>query len=182
MHCIRIAQARRTCSGWVIVMSSAATSQCQKSRPIAAIALQATSLAEFVESWRTLKRGLFDHYRPELHYMRGPGPKWREKHIAHGVEECANHPTYARAMLDSVAVRASLIVTFILFSGIALTVIPARASVGRQRVQAGKRQHDRLPHRDVSMPLAQIPVTKPPEQRSCCVSSLLPSLFCSIQQ
>jgi hypothetical protein len=21
-------------------------------------------------------------YRPELHYMRGPGPKWREKHQA----------------------------------------------------------------------------------------------------
>jgi hypothetical protein len=21
-----------------------------------------------------------DPYRPELHYMRGPGPKWREKH------------------------------------------------------------------------------------------------------
>jgi hypothetical protein len=20
------------------------------------------------------------HYRPELHYMRGPGPKWHEKH------------------------------------------------------------------------------------------------------
>jgi hypothetical protein len=20
------------------------------------------------------------HYRPELHYMRGPGPKWRAKH------------------------------------------------------------------------------------------------------
>ena len=27
-----------------------------------------------------LKRDLFDPYRPELHYMRGPGPKWREKH------------------------------------------------------------------------------------------------------
>jgi hypothetical protein len=27
---------------------------------------------------------VFDSYRPELHYMRGPGPKWREKHgIAH---------------------------------------------------------------------------------------------------
>jgi hypothetical protein len=26
---------------------------------------------------------LFDSYRPELHYMRGPGPKWRAKH---GVE------------------------------------------------------------------------------------------------
>jgi hypothetical protein len=24
--------------------------------------------------------GAFDSYRPELHYMRGPGPKWREKH------------------------------------------------------------------------------------------------------
>jgi hypothetical protein len=23
---------------------------------------------------------LLDPYRPELHYMRGPGPKWREKH------------------------------------------------------------------------------------------------------
>jgi hypothetical protein len=23
---------------------------------------------------------LFDPYRPELHYMRGPGPKWRMKH------------------------------------------------------------------------------------------------------
>jgi hypothetical protein len=25
-------------------------------------------------------RELFDPYRPELHYMRGPGPKWHEKH------------------------------------------------------------------------------------------------------
>jgi hypothetical protein len=24
--------------------------------------------------------GVFDSYHPELHYMRGPGPKWREKH------------------------------------------------------------------------------------------------------
>ena len=27
-----------------------------------------------------LATSLFDPYRPELHYMRGPGPKWREKH------------------------------------------------------------------------------------------------------
>ena len=33
-----------------------------------------------VEAWRTLVKDLFDPYRPELHYMRGPGPKWREKH------------------------------------------------------------------------------------------------------
>jgi hypothetical protein len=24
--------------------------------------------------------GVFDSYSPELHYMRGPGPKWREKY------------------------------------------------------------------------------------------------------
>jgi hypothetical protein len=29
---------------------------------------------------RKVVNGLFDSYRPELHYMRGPGPRWREKH------------------------------------------------------------------------------------------------------
>jgi len=27
-----------------------------------------------------VRAGVLDSYRPELHYMRGPGPKWREKH------------------------------------------------------------------------------------------------------
>src|SRR5712691_5974443 len=35
-----------------------------------------------VKAWRHLHKALFDTYRPELHYMRGPGPKWREKHGA----------------------------------------------------------------------------------------------------
>src|SRR5262249_1952600 len=30
--------------------------------------------------WRALFRGFLSSYRPELHYMRGPGPRWREKH------------------------------------------------------------------------------------------------------
>ena len=30
--------------------------------------------------WRRLVGSLSDPYRPELHYLRGPGPKWREKH------------------------------------------------------------------------------------------------------
>jgi hypothetical protein len=38
--------------------------------------------ATFARSWRWLRPTLFDGYRPELHYMRGPGPKWREKHAA----------------------------------------------------------------------------------------------------
>jgi hypothetical protein len=27
-----------------------------------------------------LAKRAFDRYRPELHYMRGPGPKWHAKH------------------------------------------------------------------------------------------------------
>lgn len=30
----------------------------------------------------SLLTDLFGAYRPERHYMRGPGPKWREKHAA----------------------------------------------------------------------------------------------------
>jgi hypothetical protein len=29
---------------------------------------------------RGFVRGLMSRYRPELHYMRGPGPKWMERH------------------------------------------------------------------------------------------------------
>ena len=30
--------------------------------------------------FQNLAKALFDPYRPELHYMRGPGPKWHAKH------------------------------------------------------------------------------------------------------
>ncbi len=30
--------------------------------------------------WHELLQNIFDPYRPELHYMRGPGPKWRARH------------------------------------------------------------------------------------------------------
>jgi hypothetical protein len=29
---------------------------------------------------RKVMNGAFDPCRPELHYMRGPGPRWRERH------------------------------------------------------------------------------------------------------
>ena len=32
--------------------------------------------------WRQFFLRAFDPYRPELHYMRGPGPAWRAKHEA----------------------------------------------------------------------------------------------------
>jgi hypothetical protein len=39
-------------------------------------AVLATELADILR----LIKSLFDPYRPELHYMRGPGPKWHAKH------------------------------------------------------------------------------------------------------
>jgi len=30
--------------------------------------------------WREMTRDVARPYRPELHYMRGPGPAWRAKH------------------------------------------------------------------------------------------------------
>ena len=35
------------------------------------------TLVTFLSPWDGQAR----RYRPEDHYMRGPGPKWREKHI-----------------------------------------------------------------------------------------------------
>jgi len=37
-------------------------------------------VADIAELVRNLAKALFDSYRPELHYMRGPGPKWHAKH------------------------------------------------------------------------------------------------------
>jgi hypothetical protein len=31
-------------------------------------------------AWWTAMGDHSDRYRPEAHYMRGPGPKWRAKH------------------------------------------------------------------------------------------------------
>ena len=36
--------------------------------------------AALLNSWRMLMIVEADSYRPEAYYMRGPGPKWREKH------------------------------------------------------------------------------------------------------
>jgi len=41
-------------------------------------------LSVFTNSFRDVRK-----YHPERHYMRGPGPKWREKHFPH-------HATTAR--------------------------------------------------------------------------------------
>ncbi|MBR0830692.1 hypothetical protein JQ596_34815 [Bradyrhizobium manausense] len=35
---------------------------------------------ELKEFWARFFATAFNPYRPELHYMRGPGPAWRAKH------------------------------------------------------------------------------------------------------
>ena len=35
---------------------------------------------EFAKACQGQMHRLFHRYRPEFHYMRGPGPKWHEKH------------------------------------------------------------------------------------------------------
>ena len=48
--------------------------------------------------WRSVYRDAFDSYRPELHYMRGPGPKWRARHgLAATVPAEPAAPTQAHA-------------------------------------------------------------------------------------
>ncbi len=40
----------------------------------------AESLSDFSSVVRNLMLDVRDSYRPEVHYMRGPGPKWHAKH------------------------------------------------------------------------------------------------------
>lgn len=49
------------------------------SRVLFAARTPAREFDTLARRWRWLRDSLLDPYRPELHYMRGPGPKWREK-------------------------------------------------------------------------------------------------------
>jgi hypothetical protein len=49
-------------------------------RRSAMVSKAANFLATTGEFWRSQVARLTNPYHPELHYMRGPGPKWREKH------------------------------------------------------------------------------------------------------
>jgi hypothetical protein len=40
----------------------------------------ARTVSDLVSLLRNLVADVRDSYRPELHFMRGPGPKWRAKH------------------------------------------------------------------------------------------------------
>jgi hypothetical protein len=42
----------------------------------------AKPFAELRIFWHRFTARAFHPYRPELHYMRGPGPAWRAKHLS----------------------------------------------------------------------------------------------------
>jgi len=54
------------------------------------------SLAKGFVACQALTKALFDDYRHELHYMRGPGPKWREKY---GAKIDGASPAVTRALM-----------------------------------------------------------------------------------
>jgi hypothetical protein len=55
-----------------VSFSSPADSRDRRSNPLAGIR----------DFWHRFAAKAFDPYRPELHYMRGPGPAWRAKQVA----------------------------------------------------------------------------------------------------
>jgi hypothetical protein len=41
-------------------------------------------LNAIMTKWHRLIKNVCEPYRPELYYMRGPGPKWHAKHQGRG--------------------------------------------------------------------------------------------------
>jgi hypothetical protein len=50
------------------------------SRVLFAVPHPVRGFGAIARRWRRMRTTVLNPYRPELHYMRGPGPKWREKH------------------------------------------------------------------------------------------------------
>jgi hypothetical protein len=52
--------------------------------------------ADLAVLFHDLFKATFDRYQPELHYMRGPGPKWRAKYAPAPAEA---HPGLLLALI-----------------------------------------------------------------------------------
>lgn len=57
------------------------------------------------ELWWTIA-DLFDPYRPELHYMRGPGPKWHAKRTGSAAKAAGDIARTGPALREIAEVRA----------------------------------------------------------------------------
>jgi hypothetical protein len=61
----------------MFVMSHTATSRTMAAQTAVAAPSLRQALADL---WRAFTRDFSGSYRPERHYMRGPGPKWHAKY------------------------------------------------------------------------------------------------------
>jgi hypothetical protein len=65
----------------------------------------AESASDFASVVHNLFMDVRDSYRPELHYMRGPGPKWRAKHQPWSKFESQAVPPTGQHQLSPLYVR-----------------------------------------------------------------------------
>jgi hypothetical protein len=49
-------------------------------QPTHKIPMSRMQMTVLTAAWQGLLKSPFDPYRPECHYIRGPGPKWHAKH------------------------------------------------------------------------------------------------------
>ena len=66
---------------------------------------RAGALTGFKAFWREFFAKAFNPYRPELHYMRGPGPKWHAKRAGIATKPTARR-TDPEPALDIAKARA----------------------------------------------------------------------------
>jgi len=67
---------------------------------------QAPSLrAQLADLWRAVFKDMFGPYRPEKHYMRGPGPKWLERHANQLIYSQSLPSTKAAGLTDQDGTR-----------------------------------------------------------------------------
>jgi hypothetical protein len=79
-----------------LVMLSFAVRRCERHTMADVLIGYGRKIRAAAANWRHAAiASVTDPYRPELHYMRGPGPKWRQKHatLRHGA---ASFPSTAR--------------------------------------------------------------------------------------
>ena len=62
-------------------------------------------VSDFASVLYNLAMDVRDSYRPELHYMRGPGPKWRAKHQSWPRFDSGSLPTTRQHQMSPVHIR-----------------------------------------------------------------------------
>ena len=94
-------------------MTSLASLLSRPSAPISSGSPLSSPYQAVAELWRQLATSFPGWYRPELHYMRGPGPRWRAKRgIAGGgaarPHDGRSHLTPALCMTSQLARLATI--------------------------------------------------------------------------